>query len=275
MRFRLNSPDERPWNLRHDAAMRLALGLLLLALAGQGLFWNHTRQVMPELGIVPNVPGERTVKALAFGDDQAFFRLLGLQIQNSGDTFGRFTALYKYDYHKLYLWFSLLSDLDPNSSYIAAMASYYFSQTQNPSDVRYVVQYLDEFTEGRAREKWWWIAQASYLANNRLHDSAWALRLAERLRGVKGIALWAQQLPAFIHEQRGEYADALDIIKGVLADTSQYSQGELNFMKNFIDERLGKMKEMEAELKRIQAHKTQETKGGIKPVPLEGPPPMN
>ena len=275
MRWRLNSPDERPWNLKRDGAMRLALALLVLALLAQGLFWSHTRKVMPELGIVPNVPGERTVQALAFGDDEAFFRLLGLQIQNSGDTFGRFTALYKYDFTKLYLWFSLLDRLNDTSNYMPAMASYYFSQTQNRSDVKYMVQYLDEHTVDRAREKWWWIGQASYLANNRLHDSAWALRLAERLRGVKGIPLWAQQLPAFIHEQRGEFADALEIIRGVLADTSQYSQGELNFMKHFIDERLGKMKEVEAEIARIQARKAKEIEAGIAPVPLEPPPTLD
>ncbi|MEJ0010471.1 MAG: hypothetical protein WDN72_08230 [Alphaproteobacteria bacterium] len=163
-----------------------------------GASWNHTRHIMPEMGIVPEVPGERTVRALSFGDDEAFFRLLALSIQNSGDTFGRFTALYKYDYNKLYHWLHLLDGLDNESDYLPSMASYYFSQTQNIEDEHYIVDYLDEYTEGRAKEKWWWVTQAAYLANHKMHDTDRALKLAERLQGVKGIPIWAQQLPAFI-----------------------------------------------------------------------------
>jgi tetratricopeptide (TPR) repeat protein len=250
------------------AAALTALVFLLL----QGGFWLHTRKIMPEIGIVPAVPGERTVRALSFGDDETFYRLLGLTIQNSGDTFGRFTALYKYDYNKLYHWFHLLDSLDHQSDYLAALASYYFSQTQNGADVRYMVDYLDEFTEGRPREKWWWVTQASYLANHKLGDTARALALAERLRGIKGIPMWAQQLPAFIHEQRGEFGEALGIIEEILKDPAQYSQGELNFMKYFIGERLGKLDEMKKELERIQREKNELNRQGVKPPPTESPP---
>lgn len=273
-RFWRNNGSEARWNLRHDRAMQAALALLALCLLGQGGFWNYSRGVMPQMGIVPDVPGERTVRALSFGDDQAFFRLLALNIQNSGDTFGRFTALYKYDFKRLYHWFHLLDRLDNRSNYLPAMATYYFSQTQNPSDVRYLIDYISEYTEGRAKEKWWWVAQASYLASHKLNDLDLALRLAQRLRGVKDIPLWAQQLPAFIYEQRGEFGDALAIIEEILKDPEQYSQGELNFMRYFIDERLGRLEEVESELKAIQAQKDKDRAAG-KPdvIPHNAPPP--
>lgn len=265
--------SEAKWNLRHDRAMQAALASLLLALGGQLAFWNHTRAIMPDMSIVPAVPGERTVRALSFGDEEAFFRLLSLNIQSSGDTFGRFTALYKYDFNKLYHWFRLLDGLDNQSNYLPSMATYYFSQTQNSSDVRYIVDYLDEHTRGREKEKWWWVTQASYLAGHKLGDSSRALELAERLRGVKGIPLWAQQLAAFVHEGRGEYGEALDIIAEILKDPDQYSQGELNFMKYFIEERLGKMKEMDAALKAIQAKKDKDRAEGKPDVPTNNSPP--
>lgn len=264
--------SEAPWNLRRDRAMQAALGAFLLALAAQGAFWNHSRSVMPQLGIVPAVPGERTVRALSFGDEEAFFRLLALNIQSSGDTFGRFTALYKYDFNKLYHWFRLLDGLDDESNYLPAMATYYFSQTQNPNDVRYIVDYLDEYTEGRAKEKWWWVTQASYLASHKLGDSQRALELANKLRGVTGIPIWAQQLSAFVHEERGEFGEALDIIQEILKDPTQYSQGELNFMKYFIEERLGKMKEMDEAFAKIQAEKDRLKAEGVKDPEPMGPP---
>lgn len=265
--------SEGRWNLRHDRAMQLAVALFVLMLGLQGTFWNYSREIMPDMSIVPNVPGERTVKALSFGDDQAFFRLLALNIQTSGDTFGRFTALYKYDFNKLYHWFHLLDVLDHQSNYLPAMASYYFSQSQNSDDVRYIVDFLEEYTEGREEEKWWWVAQASYLAEHKLDDMDRALMLAERLQGIRTIPMWAQQLPAFLHEKRGEYGEALVIIQEILKDPSKYTQGELNFMKYFIGERLHKMDQVAKELEAIQKQKDKDKAEG-KPEPeLIGPPP--
>lgn len=256
-----------------DPAMRIAVGVFAAVLIAQGLFWNHTRAIRPEMGIVPDVPGDTTVRALSFGDEEVFFRLLALNIQNSGDTFGRFTALYKYDFNKLYHWFRLLDGLNRESSYLPAMASYYFSQTQNANDVRYLVDYLDEYAADRPKEKWWWLVQASYLATHKLNDSARALEIAQKLNGVRGIPIWAQQLPAFIHEQRGEFGEALAIIEDVLEHPEDYSQGELNFMRYFIDERLHRLDQVEKQLKEIQREKDEMKAKGIKdPEPI-GPPP--
>ncbi|MES2984554.1 MAG: hypothetical protein V4735_05130 [Pseudomonadota bacterium] len=256
-----------------EPAMQLTVGLLALLLAAQGAFWYHTRAIKPEMGIVPAVPGERTVRALSFGDEETFFRLHALNIQNSGDTFGRFTALYKYDFNKLYHWFRLLDGLDNESNYLPAMASYYFSQTQNGRDVRYLVDYLDEYTEGRPKEKWWWVVQASYLAQHKLNDTTRALQLAERLSGLRGIPIWAQQLPAFLHEERGEFGEALAIIEDILKHPDDFTQGELNFMKYFVDERLNRLTDVENQLKEIQKEKDEMKAKGIPEPAIIGPPP--
>lgn len=256
-----------------DPAMRRALLVLLVFLGLQGVFWNHSTAIKPEMGIVPDVPGERTVRALSFGDEEAFFRLLALNIQNSGDTFGRFTALYKYDFNKLYHWFNLLDRLNNQSNYLPSMGAYYFSQTQNAGDVRYIVDYLEEYTDGRAKEKWWWVVQASYLASHKLNDSVRALKLANKLRGVRDIPIWAQQLPAFIYEQRGEFGEALAIIEDVMKHPEQYSQGELNFMRYFVDERLHRLDQVKKDFDAIQKEKDEMKAKGIPEPEALGPPP--
>ena len=278
MRRLLTSSHERKWNLQHDAGMRLAIGLLLIALAGQVAVWNQTRNILPDMAVVDDVPGERTVRALSFGDEETFFRLLALNIQNSGDTFGRFTPLYKYDYNKLYHWFHLLDGLNHESNFLAGMATYYFSQTQNPADVHYIVDYLEEFTAGRAKEKWWWIVQASYLANHQLHDEERALAIANQLRGVQGIPVWAQQLPAFIYEKRGEFGEALSIIQEIIKNKDDYNLSELQFMTYFVRERLGKLDAVRKQLDAIAAEKQAaadkaKAEGKTLPEPYNGPPP--
>lgn len=235
-------------------------------------FWWQTHDIRPEMEIVPAVPGEQTVHALSFGDEEVFFRLYALGIQNSGDTFGRFTALYKYDFKKLYQWFVLLDTLNNQSSYLPAMASYYFSQTQNPRDVNYIVDYLAHYAEGRVKEKWWWVVQAVYLSQHKLKDLDRAQQLANWLKDVHGIPIWAQQMPAFIHEQRGEFGDAAKIIESILQHPDEYSEGELNFMRYFVDERLGRLDSVQKELEQIKRYKDEQRAKGIPDVEPKGLP---
>ena len=213
--------------------------VLLLFLGLQGSFWHHTRDIRPEMGIVPDVPGETAVRALSFGDTQFLFRLLALNLQNAGDTFGRFTALYKYDFEKLSQWFSLLDTLDDRSDFIPTIASYYFSQTQYTPDIRYVVDYLYAHSAHRAHLKWWWLVQAVYLANHKLEDKDLALKAAAPLQQAEGVPVWVRQMPAFLHEQRGEFDAALAIMQNLQANAENLSAGELNFINYFIRERLG------------------------------------
>lgn len=255
-----------------DGAMRRAIAALLLLLIAQGAYWNYTRAIKPEMGIVPDVPGDKAVRALSFGDEEMFFRLLALNIQNSGDTFGRFTALYKYDFNKLYHWFKLLDGLNHESNYLPAMASYYFSQTQNKAQVKHLVDFLSEYTDGRPKEKWWWVVQASYLSSHRMKDSERALELANRLRGVRGIPIWAQQMSAFLHEQRGEFGEALAIIEEVIKHPEDYSQGELNFMRYFVDERLNRLEQVKADFDDVQRQKDEARARGEKDPEAMGPP---
>jgi hypothetical protein len=71
------------------------------------------------------------------------------------------------------------------------------------------------------------------------------------LSAVEGIPLWARQTPAFLHEQRGEMDEALHIIDSILSNTDDIKQGELNFMRYFVEERLGKLEEMQHHKERL------------------------
>jgi hypothetical protein len=217
--------------------------LVILFLLLQGIFWYKTNLIKPEMMIVPNVPGEATVKALSFGDEQLYFRVLALELQNMGDTYGRFTALKNYNYKKLAQWFTLMDSLDSQSNFIPSLASYYFSQTQNKPDVRYIVDYLDMHGSRDPAKKWWWLSQAVYLSNHVLNDKARALEISMKLAKAPGkdIPLWARQMPAFIHEQLGEKDEALVIIQSIMQNEKNISDSELNFMHYFIKDRLNKI----------------------------------
>lgn len=223
----------------------LLLTVLVLLQVG---YWYKTRDITPEMGIVPDVPGREALHALTFGDDQFYFRILAFNLQNAGDTFGRSTSLRYYDFNKLYLWFNLLDELDAKSNMIPAMATYYFSQTQNTADVRYVVDYLYTHSVRDVGNKWWWLVQAIYLAMHKLDDKDLALKVSKPLVNPK-VPVWAQQMAAVVREKRGEMEAAYDIMQTIKehAQKDDIKDMDLKYMAYFIKERLHRLEKIEDE----------------------------
>ena len=219
--------------------MRALVALLLVLLACQAVFWQQTHGIRPQLGIVADAPSVPAIKALSLGDDQFYFRWLALELQNTGDTYGRFTALKEYDYKKLSEWFLLLDRLDARSNMIPSLAAYYYSQTQNTQDVRYIVDYLYEHATRDVAHKWWWLLQAIYLAQHRLNDMDLALKVAKPLVN-KDVPVWAQQMTAVVYEQRGEMDDALRIMEAIRDHAEHIPDADLRYMEYFVKERLHK-----------------------------------
>ena len=226
--------------------LRLLLPLIILAMLQLG-YWYKTKDITPEMDIVPPVPGREALHAMSFGDDEFYFRVLTFNMQNFGDTFGRFTALKKYDFHKLSLWFGLLDELDAKSDMVPALADYYFSQTQNTPDVRYVVDYLYAHSTRDVGKKWWWLVQAIYLSMHKLNDSDLALKVSAPLVNP-AVPVWAQQMAAVVREKRGEFEDALQIMETIKnhAQANDITDKDLKYMTYFVKERLGKLDKLKA-----------------------------
>ncbi len=249
-----------------------ALAIFLLII--QAGFWQVSQGRLPDLGVVPELASEDELNLLSFGDKQLLFRIMAFRLNNTGDTFGRFTRLGDYDMEKIYDWFTLLDKFDAASNHPAAMASYYFAQTQNEADVIHMIYYLYEHSYYRPQEKWWWLAHATYMALHKAQDKDLALKIAKHLEGVRGIPYWAQQMPAFVHEERGEFEDAFIIMKNILEDDTELDQGELNYIRYFMEERMERAEEVQELLRQQQQRiETERKEGGAteKPEPIYPP----
>jgi len=215
-------------------------GPLLALVACNMLFWSQTRGIRPELGIVPPIPSKEELALLQMGDSQFYFRALALQMQNAGDTYGRFTALRQYDMSKVQQWGALLDTLDATSDMMPAMVAYYFSQTQNEKDVRPLVNYLYEHSTRDIKHKWWWLLQSIYLAEYKLNDMDLALKVASPLVN-KDVPIWAQQMAAVVREKRGEMDDALAIMETIKDNADAIPERDLKYMVYFVKERLKRL----------------------------------
>lgn len=206
----------------------------------QVVFWHYTKEIRPQFDIVSRPPTERQVDVMSLGDSQFLFRVLGFELQNFGDTFGRSTPLKDYDFKVLQNWFFVMDRLDPISNLIPAVAVYYYANSQRVDDCRYIIEYIEKRFDRNPAANWWWMASAVTMADYKLKDEKLALRLAEKLSKVEGsnIPLWVRQMPAFIHEKRGEKEAAKAIMLEIVKNYEDLSDKELNFMRYFIEERI-------------------------------------
>ena len=235
-------------------------GPLLAFTVCQLLFFAGSNKIRPELGIVPPVPGKEELAVLKFGDDEFYFRVLALQLQNTGDTYGRFSSLKLYDMERVYHWLTLMDTLDSRSDMMPAMAAYYFSQTQKTEDVRYLANYLYEHSIKDVGRKWWWLLQDIYLAQYKLKDMDLALKVSKPLLN-KDVPVWAQQMAAVVREKRGEMEDALKIMESIKDNAEAIPERDLKYMLYFVEERLNRLDKV----KEFKAIKPGEEKPTFKP----------
>jgi hypothetical protein len=226
--------------------------IVIILLGLQANFWWKSRGLLPDLGIVPELASRSEMQLLAFGDDELYFRIMSFRMNNIGDTFGRFNPLKNYNLEKLYHWFIRLDEFDNQSNALPTLAANYFSQTQKKSDVIYMVNYLYEHSWKNPKQNWWWLTQAVYLAMHKIKDDEYALKIATKLTGVQGIPAWAQEMEAIVREKRGELEDAFLIMKKMLEEKETFTQSELNYMKYFMEERVQRLGEVEALIKKRQ-----------------------
>ncbi len=223
--------------------MRLSL-LLLVFLGFQAGFWWETRGRRPDLTVVPEPPTAAVVRVLSLGDEEFLFRGLAFFIQNFGDTWGRFTPLKLYNMQKVTQWFRVLDTLEPRSHALPSLAAYYFSLTQQTTDVRYLVDYLYDHAVADVPRKWWWLLQAGYLARHKLRDPDLELIVVQPLLH-KDVPVFAQQMVAVVHEKRGEFDDALRIMETIRDHATTLSEQDLRYMTYFVEERLHRLEAFE------------------------------
>lgn len=241
--------------------------VMLVALAAQIFYWSKTYKIGPQLGIVSPVPSDIEAEALAFGDRQFYFRMQALNLQFMGDTWGRSTPLKDYDMKMVYRWMKFLDKYDPKSNMLPSAAAYYYSKTQNPHDVVYMLDYLEERSFADPEYNWWWLSQSIYLANAVLGDKERAVKIAAVLRTVKAdVPIWARQMEAFLREDMGEKDKAADIMCDAIKNSKNFQdlpQREIDFFVYFFNERLQMWKGKEDELIQYCAEREMRANGEL------------
>lgn len=220
------------------SGIRVSSVVLLFAFISQALFAWQTKHVRPFWTVMPPVPTERALSAQSFGDAQFLYRWLVMDLQNFGDTGGRFTPLRDYDMNLVVEWLQALHGLDARAEHHVALAALYFSQTQDRSSLKPLVQFIMRVVDDDPPHRLQWIANALLLAEVRLKDPELVKAIADQIARydfpqMKPIAY---QLPAVLYDRTGDPVRAAalmerakDLLRGKVPET------ELRYMNSFIE----------------------------------------
>ena len=231
---------------------RLYLSFFGLFLLLQIIFWYNTEDLKPKFDIIPQLQSEESIEALSFGDKEFYFRNLSIKLQNSGDRFGQYTSLKKYDYELLYKWLITLSKLNPESKFPPAIATYFYSSVPDISRVAWIVKYLDEYASTDINKNWWWMWQATTLSKMIVKDDKTSLKLAYKLskNTNPSAPYFTKQIPAILHSKIGDHCQSFLIMQDLLEqyNDKKYQNNpsmidEILFMNIFIKDQLQKLKE--------------------------------
>ena len=206
--------------------MRLLLPILLIILlAGQVQLAAGLPAVAAATDFTPP-PNMLAAHAVSLGDDEFFFRSRSLLLQHTGNLDGTVTPYNQLNYVNLQAWLGFLDCFNPAAQITPTMAMRLFGNTQNGSDTRYVIDYLEQRALARPGDNWRWLGEAVYLARFRLQDLDRAQGLAQELASLPlDLPGWTRDLEIFVLNQRGDKIEArqkLALLSATL--TSPYEQ---------------------------------------------------
>tara|TARA_Y100000389_G_scaffold181341_1_gene196851 strand:- start:2603 stop:3352 length:750 start_codon:yes stop_codon:yes gene_type:complete len=231
---------------------RIYFGFFSLFLLLQILFWYHTQDIKPKLDILPKLQSKKSIVGLSFGDKEFYFRNLSIKLQNSGDQFGNYTSLKKYDYELLYNWLITLSDLNYKSKFTPAIATFFYSAVPDKSKIYWMVKFLEEYAEKDIDKNWWWMFQAVTLSKMFIKDDKIALKLAYKLSKTQNpdAPYFTRQMPAIIHSRMGDYCQSFLIMKDLRDkynkigdDITSSAIDDIHFMNIFVKKQMNKLQE--------------------------------
>tara|TARA_B100001989_G_scaffold225404_1_gene180421 strand:+ start:974 stop:1720 length:747 start_codon:yes stop_codon:yes gene_type:complete len=207
-------------------AEKKVIYIFAMALIINVVFWLYSRNLQAEWSNVPPAPNKKYAALYGLGDSQFAYRIIGIMIQNMGDSGGRVTALKDYKYETLTDWFYVEDYLDSTSNYIPYLAAYYFSSLQEPERFRPVLSYLREIGLRTEDEKWRFLLQAVVVARKNMKDHETALELAKELANHKkeDIPIFTKQIPSFVLREKGDKELAYTVMVEILKSSAEKLQ---------------------------------------------------
>ena len=171
---------------------------------------------------------------LSLGSHRLMSYLLSIRLQLHDNQAGRHVRYDRINYHLLIEWLDQISQLNRHSEYPMMLASRIYSQTQDKSRLRNLLEFIDDQFTARPQLHWRRQAEATVIAKHQLGDLELALEMAKKLAGQPDsiqMPHWARDMQFLLLGDLNEFETAMLIIQALLQSGSITDPDELRFLK--------------------------------------------
>ncbi len=119
-------------------------------------------------------------RGIAMGSEQLLGHMLAIRLQLHDNQAGRHIRYSLMDYNLLIDWLERITEISPAIEYPMLLASRVYSSTDNPQQLRMILDFIQRRFDDEPQLHWRRLTEASVIAKHRLDDPELALAMAEK-----------------------------------------------------------------------------------------------
>ncbi len=228
---KIQYPDERSFS---DVPGKIFVGLFFMLLSQ--LFLHH-ESFKPDISRKPlnSPPPIELIELSGFSDNLAPAKFLMLWLQSFDSQPGISVSFTQLDYSRVIQWLDLIIKLDPRGQYPLLAASRIYAEVNDQNRQRQMLDFVYKSFLEDPNHRWPSLAQAIYVAKQRLNDLPLAYKYADAMATrvtVTNVPFWVKQMHIYVLEDMGELESARILIGGLLASGTIKDEHEIRFLED-------------------------------------------
>ncbi len=174
-------------------------------------------------------------RGIAMGSEQLLGHMLAIRLQLHDNQAGRHIRYSLMDYNLLIDWLERITEISPAIEYPMLLASRVYSSTDNPQQLRMILDFIQRRFDDEPQLHWRRLTEASVIAKHRLDDLELALAMAEKLaRQPASVEMpaWARDFEFLLLAELSEYESSIAIIQALLRSGAVEDPDEKRFLES-------------------------------------------
>ena len=168
------------------------------------------------------------------GSQQLFGYLLVIRLQLHDNQAGKHIRYSQLNYERLVDWLDAINQLNTQSEYPTMLASRVYSQTQDKTRLKIILEFIDRTFMKNPQLHWRRLAEASVIAKHKLGDLQLALQMAEKLSSQPASVVmprWARDMQFILLGDMNEFETAMTVVVALLQSEAVNDPDEERFLR--------------------------------------------
>lgn len=225
---------------RSVSSVPIQVIVCLLVFIGLQIIWHdYQNNLSVKYKPLSKPLSDNVVILSSLNDPISAAKLLMLYLQAHDNQPGLSVPFLKLDYTTVIQWLRQATRLDENIQYPLLAASRIYSEVNDETKQRQMLEFVSNEFLKLPSERWKWMAHAIFVAKHKIEDKELALKYAKQLRlntTEKQAPNWARHMELYILEDMNNIQAAKILIGGLLESEELTDPNEIRFLENRLKE---------------------------------------